>query len=368
MNTGDARTTDLFDDCSGFKPRVDQTRLAETIVRFWSDLQGPSEGSMRLVSGFLIGRRLHGITRKSFCMPDQRESAGVWVAKEASLGRDVYMKPMVNGIDGGRAQMWAIGAEIDRSRLAILPLPSMSLAVTATRVQCYWRLDYAISSAEAEHLVRRLMWSQDRPMVLPGMPDNRGFGAGEFECPECLPLTYSYEDLAVGFPHLKSSGPTWEPGILRPIDLLAQRAGVITAVFGGGALRAGLASAAAAVAAIGGFLIPNPLGEDVTKPQSVASTDLAAPRLPDSNTGPAQLPPASIVTTQAFASPPHPASHSSSKDQSTIRGVLSNTRDEGQAQIQQVQETDEVAKTIGSGAELTREAFERSTGALEGSS
>lgn len=365
MNTGDPRATHLFDDRSEFRPRVDQTQLAETITRFWSDLQGAAEGSMRLISGFLIGRRLHGITRRNFSIPHEREAAGAWVAKEASLGRDVYMKPMVNGIDGGRAPMWTVGAEVDRSRLAILPRPSMSLTVTATRVQCYWRLDSAISSADAEKLVRRLMWSQDRPMMLPGMPDNRGFGSDEFECPECLPLTYSYDDLAQGFPNLKTSGPTWEPGILRPIDVISQRAGVFTAIFGGGALRAGIASAAAAVAAIGGFMIPNP---SVSEPpsRSVIDSDLSAPQASD--THPVSLAVSVPISHGASA----PVIQSLQVPQSRIqepaaKTPLEATKDESRAQVEQIRETDEVGMAIDSGGAITRDAYDRTADMLDGS-
>lgn len=365
MNTGDPRATHLFDDCSEFEPRVDQAQLAGTVTRFWSDLQGSGEGSMRLISGFLIGPRLHGIIRRSFSIPGEREAAGAWVAKEASLGRDVYMKPIVNGIKGGKVPVWAVGAEVDRSRLAILPRPSVSLNVTANRVQCYWRLDYPISSVEAEKLVRRLMWSQERPMMLPGMPDNRSFGAGKFECPECLPLTYSYDDLVHGFPHLKTTGPSWEPGILRPVDLLAQRAGVITAIFGGGALRAGMASAAAAVAAIGGFLIPSPLSGDAPRTNSIGASELSSPGQPAGTSAEPGI--RSVLTSkEAIASTAPGFAASRTENHSKIREVLAETTDEGREQVQDVRETDEVGTAIGSGGELTREMFDRTTDSLPG--
>ncbi len=199
-------------------------------------------------------------------------------------------------------------------------------------------------------------------MMLPGMPDNRGFGRLKFDAPECLPLTYSVEDLAQGFPHLKTSGPTWEPGILRPIDLLAQRAGVITAVFGGGALRAGLASAAAAVAAVGGFLIPSPLADDAPGPQSVAASDLSGPGVSDTDDVTAAL----TLSSQVVSASGGVFAQTSAPQEQKVEATspLQATKDEGRAQVEQIRETDEVGTALGSGGALTRDTFDRSTSTI----
>lgn len=247
-------------------PRVDPDLLSAQLLSFFYSIHSESPGFLGFTSGFLIGKKLHGVTHKRFAWPADIAEAVAWVAHEASIGRDLYHDSVV--YSGARRpsvkHLSSIVAEVDHRKVAALPRPTVLIESSPTLRQCYWRLEGPVGLDRARALMSRLGCGHDQLLLLPGTPNNRFSGGPHVEVLDSVDLSYTLERLEEAIPDLEGEpiASGWQPLVqVKTSERLGKAAIAAATAAGTGSLKISVAIAAAAVAITGvTSLAPDPEG------------------------------------------------------------------------------------------------------------
>lgn len=248
-------------------PRVDADEVEFAVLSFWRQLFADQTGNLNLTSGFLIGSRLHGITRKQFSwLEDSQEAAG-WVAHESILGRDLYQDGYLGVAKrgGNPLRLTSLFAELRADDLGDFPQPSIVVELIPGQFQCYWKLVEPVAIVAARRMMNKMCWEYNRPMRIPGTPNHRYHGAPVMRVTRSGAESYSLDELLN-----KSQANTGtlqescEPVPAFGADLRSN--------VGSMALRGVVAGAAAAVAILGGVAVPDAISEPRTNIGAVSAS------------------------------------------------------------------------------------------------
>lgn len=236
--------------------RIDDDTLRSQLTAFFGSIHSGRDGILRVVSGFLVGKKLHGITKRKFAWPSELHEAICWIGHEALIGRDVYHTGVVHlaGRRTSHKHVSALAAEVDHRRLSALPEPTLVVKSSPTLRQCYWSMSELVPFEHAQRLLARVGAELDHLMLLPGTPNNRFSGGPKIEVVACSEARYSVESFAASLPDL-SADPLargWHPlPQLRPAEKMGQAAVAIATVAGSGTIKVGVAAVTAAIAVTG---------------------------------------------------------------------------------------------------------------------
>lgn len=239
-----------------FCSRVDIDDLRSQLGTFLGAIHDDSPGWLAVTSGFLIGKKLHGITRKRFAWPAALNDAIAWIGHEAMIGRDVYHGAVIHqgGRGGGLSPVTTLAAEVDHRRMAVLPEPTLVVQSSPTLRQCYWRLSQPIQADAAKRLLARIGASLDQLLLVPGIPNNRFGGGPRIDVVGCSDAIYDPAELQKSLPDLSADplAKGWHPlPQLRPSERVGQAAVAVATVAGSSAMKVSVAAVTAAIAVTG---------------------------------------------------------------------------------------------------------------------
>ena len=260
-------------------PRFDEGAMAEVVCKFWLDLHGDSTGWLRLVSGFVVGRKLHGVVEKRFHWPSDAAAAAKWAGHEAVLGRDVYHQGKLLARRHGLKECASdiLFGEFTLDDISEFPEPTFVVNIAPGRVQAYWRLSKDLRKAEVRRFGDLLDFNQRMLLRLPGTPNRRHQGSpmmsvvsngNEYE------LWRFERDL----PEFRTE--RWlEPVPAKKRMLASAVKPLFTSIW----TRLALVSCATVFAMSGGFLIPSLEGQ--VPSSNIANAATATPTQPDQAEG-----------------------------------------------------------------------------------
>ncbi|MFN2610978.1 MAG: hypothetical protein ABR507_08940 [Actinomycetota bacterium] len=256
--------------------KVNETELAGTLLGFWTELHVERKGWLRLVSGFLVGRKLHGVTEKRFAWPSQAIPAAAWASHEALLGRDLYQQGRLMARRHGKMELAGdcVFGEFTRDDIGLYPEPTFLVETGPGRVQAYWRTDKTMTRGELARLSVSLDWNQKRLLRLPATPNRRYQG-----CP-----TMSVTSTGLVYPLWKFERDLPEFSIERWLEPVPQRrkmvASLVMPIITSPWTRLGLVTATAVLAISGGFIIPSVEGHVPSSDIAVASAPQGSGDIP----------------------------------------------------------------------------------------
>lgn len=239
-----------------FCSRVDNESLRSQLSSFFGAVISDREGTLLVTSGFLIGKKLHGITKRKFAWPSALGEAICWIGHEALIGRDVYHSGVVHGAGRRNAHkhVSTLAAEVDHRRLPALPEPTLVVQSSPTLRQCYWAMSELVPFEQAERLLGRVGAAVDQLLLIPGTPNNRFSGGPTIDVVSCSEAVYSAESFAATLPDLSADplAKGWHPlPQLRPAERMGQAAVAVATVAGSGTMKVGVAAVTAAIAVTG---------------------------------------------------------------------------------------------------------------------
>lgn len=256
MNRADQQIDRGVATGGSFCSRVDSDLLRSQLTAFFGSIHAEREGSLRITSGFLVGKKLHGITKRRFAWPAELQEAITWIGHEALIGRDVYHSGIVHlgGRRSAHKHVSALVAEVDHRRLPALPEPTLVVQSSPTLRQVYWSMSELVPVEHAQKLLARVGAEVDQLLLLPGTPNNRFSGGPKIEVVSCSEIVYSAEGFAATLPDLSADplAKGWHPSPqLRPAERLGQAAVAVATVAGSSTIKVGVAAVTAAIAVTG---------------------------------------------------------------------------------------------------------------------
>lgn len=232
-------------------PRVVPAEVLGILLPFWRTLHGERDGRLALVSGFRIGRKLHGLTRRSFDWPEEGPSAAQWVARESAYGRDVYQRAHL--MTEGTTRATSLFIDLNCTALDCMPEPTVVVESSPGRRQCYWRLAEPLPERERKELNRRLSaackvpWDEGLLLRLPGTL-NFKYHDARVVLLHRSEASYSAAELKRVLPELPSVASTGARPLLGLGGIRSAAQATVSI-----RVRAGLAAAAASIAVMGGL-------------------------------------------------------------------------------------------------------------------
>ncbi|MEO7802943.1 MAG: hypothetical protein ABIS18_00320 [Actinomycetota bacterium] len=237
-----------------------------SVQTFWRQLFDGQTGTLNLVSGFLVGSRLHGITRKKFSWPEGSAAAASWVAREATLGRDLYQDGFLGSNKKGRPlELSCLFTELHADDLSDFPQPSIVVQLAPGLFQCYWRLSEPVAFCTARKVISQFRWDCNRPMRIPGTPNHRYHGGPVMNVTRSGSESYSATEILDGIP----TRPDTFRESVEPVPAFGAE---LASNLGALGLRAAVAGVAAVVAILGGLAVPDAVSEPSTNVGAVSAS------------------------------------------------------------------------------------------------
>lgn len=137
------------------------SETADELPAFWGLVHGEAPGYLALFSGVRDGGRLQRPQTIYTLWPEEAEHAVGWVVAEALAGRELYhcahLLTEPRRRKHAAAPVASLYIDLDHETLPPADVqPSVTVASSPGRFQCYFRLTHALPPVEAEHLNRRL--------------------------------------------------------------------------------------------------------------------------------------------------------------------------------------------------------------------